>query len=62
MIWVEGTNDRKGQILKKLYGQVLRGRICKMCSRIRKEIVLDGLDRFSWMNDLGGIMEWVSVN
>lgn len=61
LIWVGGTNGRKGQTLEELYGKYLETEFRKVCSRICKDAVLDRLDRFSWMNDLGGIMEWRSV-
>lgn len=42
-------------------GTYLEAGFSKMCSRNTREIGLDEVDRFSWMNDLGGIMEGESI-
>lgn len=38
-------------------GTYLEAGFSKMCSRVSREIGFDEVDRFSRMNDLGGIME-----
>lgn len=40
----------------------LEAEFSKMCLRISREIGLDGVDRFSGINNLRGRMEWRSVN
>lgn len=42
-------------------GTYLEAGFSKMCSRISREIGLDEVDRFSWINDLGGIMEGENI-
>lgn len=51
MIWVEGTNGRKKGIKR---GKCSEAEFSKMCSWICRELGSGGVDRFSWMNDLGG--------
>lgn len=54
--------ERWVNILRTLIDNYLETEFIKMCSRTGREISSDGVDRFSWINYIGGIMEWRSIN
>jgi hypothetical protein len=63
LIWEETNGRKESQHSGKLHRQILGGRILvKICSKVCSKIGLGGVDRFSWMNDLGGIMGSKSIN
>lgn len=54
--------ERWANISKSFMGNYLEAEFSKTSSGICRKTGLDGVDRFSWIHDLGGIMEWGSVS